>query len=65
MEINIVLTGEDAERLFAIRDLQERHDLTVGDFAKELLTRELKRLFPPVPKYNEDEELINADRYMG
>ena len=64
-EITFHLSETDIDRLFAIKDLQGRGDLTGNDFARQLLEGELYRLFPAIPKYDENGELINADRYRG
>lgn len=64
-EFSFYLSEADTERLFAIKDLQGRGDLTGNDFARQLLEGELYRLFPAIPKYDENGELINADRYRG
>lgn len=64
-EFSFYLSEEDTDRLFAIKDLQGRSDLTGNDFARQLLEGELYRLFPTVPRYDENGELINADRYRG
>ena len=64
-EITFYLSETDIDRLFAIKELQGRDDLTGNDFARQLLEGELYRLFPATPKYNESGELINADRYRG
>lgn len=64
-EITFYLSETDIDRLFAIKELQGRDDLTGNDFARQLLEGELYRLFPATPKYNENGELINADRYRG
>ena len=64
-EFSFYLSDEDTERLFAIKELQGRGDLTGNDFAMQLLEGELYRLFPATPQYNEKGELINADVYRG
>lgn len=64
-ELNFYLSSEDMERLFAVKDLQGKEDLTGNQFAKELLERELKYLFPEAPKYDEAGELLNANCYRG
>ena len=64
-EITFYLSETDIDRLFAIKELQGRDDLTGNDFARQLLEEELYRLFPAAPEYDENGELINADRYRG
>lgn len=62
-EFSFYLSEEDTRRLFAIKELQGRGDLTGNDFARELLEGELYRLFPAAPQYDERGELTNADVY--
>lgn len=64
-ELNFYISGEDMNRLFLIKDIQGKHSLTANDFARELLERELHRLFPPAPQYDEDGQLTNRDAYRG
>lgn len=65
VKFEFYLGDSDFDRLFAIKKLQGKDDLTGNQFAEKLLTRELHRLFPPVPEYDDDDNLINADRYRG
>jgi hypothetical protein len=62
-EFSFYLSAQDTDRLFAIKQLQGRSDMTGNDFARELLERELFRLFPSVPEYDENGSLINPDKY--
>lgn len=57
------LSAEDTDRIFAIKALQGREDLTANQFAQLLLERELRRLFPVPPKYDEEGRLLNPDDY--
>jgi len=43
-EFNFYLSDADTERLFAIKELQGRDDLTGNEFARMLLEEELYRL---------------------
>ena len=43
-EFNFYLSDADTERLFAIKELQGRDDLTGNEFARKLLEEELYRL---------------------
>lgn len=63
LEIN--LSGEDMDRLFVVKDLAGRHDLTAQQYAERLLVKELHRLFPPAPIYDETGELLNVKAYKG
>ena len=63
-KIEFYISGNDLDRLFAIKKLQGKDDLTGNDFAEELLERELHRLFPSIPEYD-DGNLLNGDRYRG
>jgi len=61
-EFNFYLSEADTERLFAIKELQGRDDLTGNEFARLLLENELYRLFPAVPQYDDNGQLLNAER---
>lgn len=65
MNLEFSISAEDGERLFAIKELQGKDDLTGNEFAAEILQRELHRLFPAVPEYDENDRLTNADKYRG
>lgn len=65
MELNFQLSYEDGERLFAIKQLQHKDDITGNDFAAELLHRELVRLFPVEPEVDDNGHILNADKYKG
>ncbi|WP_373133001.1 hypothetical protein [Clostridium sp. M62/1] len=64
-EFNFYLSDNDTERLFAIKKLQGRDDMTGNDFARELLESALYRLFPAVPEVDENGNVLNADKYKG
>jgi hypothetical protein len=64
-EFSFSLSREDTDRLFIIKDSQGKDGMTANEFAQELLERELHRLFPPAPRYDEDGELLNGDAYQG
>ena len=61
-EFNFYLSSEDTDRVFAIKKLQGRDDLTGNEFARLLLEDELYRLFPAVPQYDDNGQLLNAER---
>ena len=61
-EFSFYLSDADTERLFAIKELQGRNDLTGNEFARLLLENELYRLFPAVPQYDDNGQLLNAER---
>ena len=61
-EFNFYLSEADTERLSAIKELQGRNDLTGNEFARLLLENELYRLFPAVPQYDDNGQLLNAER---
>ena len=61
-EFNFYLSSEDTDRVFAIKKLQGRDDLTGNEFARLLLENELYRLFPAVPQYDDNGQLLNAER---
>lgn len=65
MELTFSLSHVDAERLFAIKQIQGCGDLTGAEFARELLERELYNLFPAAPEFDENGKLINPEKYKG
>lgn len=65
MELTFSLSPVDAERLFAIKQMQDCGDLTGTEFARQLLERELYRLFPAAPEFDETGRLINPEKYKG
>ena len=64
-EFNFYLSDNDTERLFDIKKLQGRDNMTGNDFARELLESALYRLFPAVPEVDENGNVLNADKYKG
>lgn len=63
VEFNFYLSEDDTDRLFAIKELQGKNDLTGNEFARRLLEGELYRLFPADVKRDEQGCIINADKY--
>jgi hypothetical protein len=64
-EFIIYLSEEDTARLFAIKQLQGRADITGAEFAAQLLENELYRLFPANVEKDSRGRITNADRYRG
>lgn len=64
-EFSFYLSETDTDRLFAVKALQGRQAMTGNEFARLLLERELYRLFPAEPEFNDDGKLMNADAYRG
>jgi len=54
-EFNFYLSDRDTERLFALKELQGRHDLTGNEYARMLLEEGLERLFATVPGEPEED----------
>lgn len=65
VEFTFYLSANDTDRLFAIKQLQGKDNLTGNDFAAELLEAELQRLFPAVPDIDESGNIKNAYSYRG
>lgn len=65
VEFSFYLSEEDTDRLFAIKELQGKNDLTGDEFACRLLEDELYRQFPAYVKRDEQGRIINADKYRG
>lgn len=64
-ELQLFLSAEDMDRLFAIKELQGRDDLAADDFARELLEEYLYKLYPARPKWDDEGHLANAESYRG
>lgn len=64
-EFIIYLSEEDTARLFAIKQLQGRSDITGVEFAAQLLENELYRLFPANVEKDSRGRITNAGRYRG
>ena len=48
------LSGEDEDRLLALKAEAGRDDLTGNDYARQLLEETLRRLHPETVQFNED-----------
>lgn len=64
-ELNFYVSQATINRLFAIKKLQGKDNMTGNEFAAELLENELYRLFPATPQQDEYGNLLNADAYRG
>lgn len=64
-DINFYLTNSAMDRLFAIKKLQGKDDMTGNEFAAQMLEDELYRLFPAAPNFDEHGNLLNPERYRG
>ena len=47
------ISGEDSEKLLALRKMNKMNGLSENQFARLLLQKELKRLLPDVPAHGE------------
>lgn len=65
VEFSFYLSEDDTDRLFAIKELQGKNDLTGNEFVRMLLEDELYRLFPADVKRDEQGCIINAYKYRG
>lgn len=65
MRIEFDLPFEARERLWAVKAAQHKDSLTAGEFAQELLEKELRRLFPAKPEFDEQGNLSNPEGYRG
>ena len=61
----ISLPAADLDRLFAIQQMQGRDDITSGDFAGYILSKELRRIFPGLPELDETGAVSNPEQYSG
>lgn len=64
-KIEFYISDYDLDRLFAIKEIQGKDDLTGNEFAEAILEQYLHRLFPATPEYDDDGNLLNGDRYRG
>ena len=64
-EFNFNLSNEDTERLFAIKKLQGKDNLTGNEFARQLLEGTLYQLFPALPERDENGDILNHEKYRG
>lgn len=65
MRLEFDISLEARERLWAVKELQGKDNLSAGDFARELLEKELRRLFPGTPELDEQGRLLNPEVYTG
>lgn len=50
VKIEFYLSDEDADRLFLLKDKEEKFNLTGNEYAKEILSSVLKNRYPLLPK---------------
>jgi len=65
MRLEFDISLEARERLWAVKELQGKSNLSAVDFARELLEKELRRLFPGIPELDDQGRLINPEVYTG
>lgn len=53
------LSVEDTDRVFALKKIHGADNDTGNEYARRILERELHRLFPAVPEFDEQGEVIN------
>ena len=64
-ELTIKIAYPDARRLWALKKLQGRQDRSDSAIATEILEQELNRLFPDIPLYGKNGELLTRHNYKG
>lgn len=64
-EFTFLLSSDDTDRLYAIKDLAGYKSMSGNDYARLLLERELQRLFPAIPEYDDAGLLANPESYKG
>ncbi len=62
VEFNFYLSEEDTDRLFAIKKLRGKDELTGNEYARELLEGLLYHLFPGRPEWDEAGNVTNPER---
>ena len=65
VKFEFYFSDKDYDRLYAIKKSQGKSDLNGNEFAAELLSNLLYKLFPATPEYDDDGRLLNADKYRG
>ena len=58
-QFTFYLSAEDTDRVFALKKLTGHDDDTGNEYARRILERELHRLFPAVPEFDEQGEVMN------
>lgn len=64
-EFSFYLSEEDTNRLFACKQLEGLDHMTGNEYAKKLLEAALWRMFPAPPRYDDDGNLTNPERFWG
>lgn len=64
MELDLYLSRNDSDRLFAVKNLTGNNDLTANEFAEKLLSNLLQHVFPKGPRYSERGELLNPEEFQ-
>lgn len=65
VKFEFYLPGEDLDRIFAIKKIQGKDDLTGNEFAAELLHKTLADLFPSAPEFDGAGNITNGNKYTG
>lgn len=60
---NFNLDEADTARLFAVKQMQGQDDLTGNEYAKKLLQDVLYKMFPSVPKFDEEGNITNPEAF--
>ena len=67
-EFNFNLSELDVQRLLAIKDVHKRiglkgEDMSLNEFAKDLLEATLYYFFPDTPEFDDNGNLLNIEKY--
>lgn len=65
MRLNIYLSNDDYDRYIAIKRITGDSDWDLEEYARVLLHNALFKKFPAIPVFDDDDHLLNADRYIG
>ena len=65
MRLEFDISLEARERLWAVKEIQGKDNLSAGEFARDLLEAELRRLFPGNPELDEQGRIMNPEVYTG
>lgn len=64
-KIEFYISDNDLDRLFAIKEIQGKDDLTGNEFAEKILEVYLHKFFPAIPEYDDNGKLLNRHSYRG
>lgn len=64
-EFSFILSEEDTDRLYACKHLAGLDNLTGNEYAQRILEMALWRMFPASPRFDDEGNLMNPERFTG